>query len=150
MTADQPDDFSYELVERSLDSATKRAYWNLAMGLQQVDGLTPSAYLRKLADGHVAGKYTLADTAAMLRAYYAEKDSAPKMVGGALSASDGLGEKEADFVSQRIVELLAEQLFVFAPFMLARIHARLFDGLDAEVYHLENTRMLLFRRLNSF
>lgn len=51
MTADQPGDFSYELVERSLDSAAKRTYWDLAMGLQRVDGLVPSPFLRKLADG---------------------------------------------------------------------------------------------------
>lgn len=135
MTADMPDDFPYEPVERLLDSATKRAYWDLAMGLQQVDGLAPSPYLHELADGHVAGEYTLADTAAMLRAYYSEKDSASKEVGGASSASDESGEREADFVSQRIAELLVERPFVFAPSMLAQIHARLFSGLDEEVYH---------------
>lgn len=135
MTADQPDDFPYEPVERSLDSATKRAHWDLAMGLQQVDGLVPSPYLRKLADGNVAGEYTLADTAAMLRAYYSEKDSASAALGGSSSACDETGEKEADFVSQRIAELLAARPFVFAPSMLTQIHARLFRGLDEKVYH---------------
>lgn len=135
MTADRPDDFPYERVERSLDSATKRDYWDLAMGLQRVDGLVPSPYLRKLADGHVVGEYTLADTAAMLRAYYAQRDSASTAVGSAFSASDEAREKEADFVSQRIAELLVVRSFVFAPSMLAQIHARLFDGLDEGVYH---------------
>lgn len=135
MTADRPDDFPYEPVERSLDPSVKRAYWDFAMGLQQVDGLIPSPYLRKLADGHVSGAYTLADTAAMLRAYYAKRDSSSTAVGGASSAPGESGEREADFVSQRIAELLVARSFVFAPAMLVLIHSRLFGGLDEGVYH---------------
>ena len=44
------------------------------------------------------------------------------------------GEREADFVSQRIVELLSGQSFSLVPDMLLFIHRSLFADLDADVY----------------
>ncbi|MDO4290229.1 MAG: Fic family protein [Eggerthellaceae bacterium] len=136
MTADNVNDFPYEPAERALDPATRRAYWDVAMGLQDVDGLHPSAYLRQLADEHVAGVRSLDETGAMLRAYYAERDAAGEDPGarrGVPAAGDG-GEREADFVSQRIAEVLARQAFALIPATLKQIHAHLFGALDAQAY----------------
>lgn len=149
MTADNTNDFPYEPAERALDPATKRAYWDVAMGLQDVDGLQPSAYLRQLANEHVAGVRSLDETGAMLRAYYAERDAAGAVSEagrGAQLAGDGEhdersagnggigGEKEADFVSQRIAEVLARQAFALVPATLRQIHAHLFGALDEQTY----------------
>lgn len=142
MTADNANDFAYEPVDGHLSSAVKRAYWDAAMGLQAVDGLRPSSYLRQLADDNVNDVRSLDETRALLRVYYQERgvlrggscasaslDEAPS---GAEHAA--AGEVEADFVSQRIVELLAGQAFSLIPDMLTKIHEHLFSDLDAALY----------------
>lgn len=101
MTADAPNDYPYESASNATDAAMRRAYWDVAMGLQKVDGLEPSPYLRQLADEHVQGEHSLDVTRDMLHAYYRERK------GTAEGASGTVAHEEADMVSQRIVELLA-------------------------------------------
>ncbi|WP_232050805.1 hypothetical protein [Arabiibacter massiliensis] len=55
MTAERPDDFPYEAKREPSDPAVREGYWRVAMGLQEVDGLKPSPYLRKLAREHAEG-----------------------------------------------------------------------------------------------
>lgn len=125
MTADNPADFPYRLVEEQGDNATRKRYWATAIGLQRVDGLEPSHYLRSLADKNVSGELSLQETAACIKAYHrqaSEKGDKQRNV------------READLVSQRIVELLTSKAFLFAPEMLSTIHAALFRDLDPETY----------------
>lgn len=130
MTADNAHDFAYELADRSLSPETRRLYWDVAMGLQEVDGLHPSQYLRKLAEEHVSNVRSLEETGTLIRAYYQERGEDNR----ARSASCGHGEREADLVSQRIVEMLADRAFALVPDILPYIHERLFSDLDPEVY----------------
>ena len=45
----------------------REGYWRVAMGLQEVDGLKPSPYLRDLAREHVSGVRGLDETGAAIR-----------------------------------------------------------------------------------
>lgn len=122
MTACDRDDFPYEPADtrRGL-----RAAWDIAMGLQQVDGLRPSEYLKEVAAENVSGAITLDEAGIALRVYYKERDS---------SAPSRSSEREADFVSHRITELLSARGFMLAPAMLGRVHRYLFQDLDDSVY----------------
>lgn len=134
MTADNANDFAYEPIVRTLSPGVKRAYWDVAMGLQAVDGLRPSDYLRVLAEEHVEEVRSLEETGALLRLHYQQRGQHDD--GETLGEAERtlLAEREADFVSHRIVELLSDQAFALAPGVLSLIHRRLFADLDEGTY----------------
>lgn len=121
MTADSFDNFEYEKASEHTSEAARRHYWAVAIGLQDVDGLTVSPYLREVSNAYVEGDATLPETGQLIRQHHA----------------NGADRKhaEADLVSQRIAELLASGAFCLAPEMLTTIHRHLFQDLDPEVYH---------------
>lgn len=101
----------------------KARNWDIAIGLQRVDGLTPSRYLYQVARDNIEGKITHADVAKSLHKYYQTDD-------GRTEAPDTM---EADQVSNRIAELLGNPSFTFAPTTLLSIHEYLFrDSLPTE------------------
>ena len=120
------------MIEKTdaLSPAEKRDNWYVSFGLQAVDGLKPSKYLVGLAEDHIAGDKTYAQVAASVEEYYSGEKS------GANAGNEGNAgnEKEADFVSLRIQELLSEKAFTFSPVALKGIHKRLFTGiLDPDI-----------------
>ena len=99
----------------------KAAAWQTAIGLQDVDGLKPSAYLIEAAKKHIEGDITIDDVKQMLDTYYQSKTARTEV--------ESERTEEADKVSARIEELLTEKSFSFTPEYLARIHRHLFQGL---------------------
>lgn len=144
MTADCPDDFPYKRVSRKVDAGDCRACWDVAMGLQRVDGLSVSDYLRSLADGNVSGEFDLDAARRMLRTYYSQRKGETTAdavascnqaaVDSGVDSGFDLRAEEADLVSVRIVELLQENAFAFTPGMLSAIHERLFQEIDDDAY----------------
>lgn len=120
MSADSLDNFDYESAAAHTSEASRRHYWAVAIGLQDVDGLSVSPFLREAASNYIAGKETLSETGALVRSYHS---------GGANPDT-----AEADLVSQRIAELLARGAFCLAPEMLGQIHRHLFQDLDPAIY----------------
>ena len=94
-------------------------YWKTAIGLQKVDGLTPSDYLIQTAKANIEGKISFAEAQRLITEYYIRKPA----------GVDEDRTEEADKVSLRITELLSEKTFTFSPIELLYIHRRLFDGL---------------------
>ena len=99
----------------------KAAAWQVAIGLRDVDGLKPSAYLVDTAKRHIEGDITLDQVKGLLDTYYKSKQ-------GRQSAEEER-MKEADMVSARITELLQENAFSFTPAEYQRIHRKLFAGI---------------------
>ena len=99
----------------------KAAAWQTAIGLQDVDGLKPSAYLIEAAKKHIEGDITIDDVKQMLDTYYQSKTARTEV--------ESERTEEADKVSARSEELLTEKSFSFTPEYLARIHRHLFQGL---------------------
>ena len=135
MTADNPDDFPYVPVHEPADPAVRAGYWRTAMGLQEVDGLHPSAYAKQLVREHVEGMRGIEETGELLRLYYRERRAEEAPRSDAAAPSSCAAEREADLVSQRIVEVLSRNAFAFSPFMLSDLHRQLFGDLDAALYH---------------
>lgn len=99
----------------------EKAYaWKTAIGLQKVDGLTPSEYLIKTAQRNIEGEITLAESRQLVSDYHKAK----KLAGGGVVDRSA----EADLVSQHIAEVLSEDSFTFSPEGLVSIHRRLFEG----------------------
>lgn len=99
----------------------ERAYaWKTAIGLQKVDGLTPTDYLIETARRNIEGEISLAESRELVTGYHRAKQKA----GGEPDDRSA----EADIVSQHIAEVLAETSFTFSPAELVSIHRRLFEG----------------------
>lgn len=111
-----------EYIRQGEPSRAERAQaWRTAIGLQDVDGLKPSAYLIDTAREHIEGEITLQDVRQRIESYYESRT--------ARETTDDERTKEADTVSYRITELLAEQTFSMSPAELIRIHRYLFTGI---------------------
>ena len=95
--------------------------WKVAIGLQQVDGLTPSEYLLDTAKRHIEGDISIGEAKMLIDSYY-------KSAAGRKEVENDRSE-EADKVSARITEILAEKTFSFTPAQLTSIHRRLFEGI---------------------
>ena len=95
--------------------------WKVAIGSQQVDGLTPSEYLLDTAKRHIEGDISIGEAKMLIDSYY-------KSAAGRKEVENDRTE-EADKVSARITEILAEKTFSFTPAQLTSIHRRLFEGI---------------------
>ena len=91
--------------------------WATAIGLQKVDGLTPSQFLFDTARDHIEGRITQNQARRRICNYYAARDEARR---------PDPEKEEADKVSERIVAVLNDGGFAFTPEYFISIHAKLF------------------------
>lgn len=113
------DPFKEYLILGEPDKREKGYAWHTAIGLQSVDGLSPSNYLIDTAIRNIEGDITLDDAQSLLDSYYAET---PKN-----NSADRT--EEADKVSVRIAKVLSEKAFSFTPNEYISIHRKLFSGI---------------------
>ena len=119
------------MSERELDSSindyietetpknyVKQLEWDMAIGLQEVDNLKPSKYLKKLLQENIAGEKTIYEVEKELKEYYVEKEK---------NNDINHNELECDLVSTRIVELLQEDNFELSVDYLKYVHKYLFQ-----------------------
>ena len=99
----------------------KTKAWETAIGLQEVDGLTPSKYLIETAKEHIEGSINIDEVKERINQYYEVLDSKKNL--------EKKESEEADKVSARITEILSEKTFNFSPAELLNIHKRLFNGI---------------------
>lgn len=97
----------------------KADIWQMAIGLQQVDQLQVSTYLKQTAAEHIEGHITADEVEKRIIAYYQTEEG----------RKEESGTDEADFVSARIVKLMNSKTFTFSPSHYASIHRALFSGI---------------------
>ncbi|GHT15477.1 cell filamentation protein Fic [Planctomycetales bacterium] len=114
-------DFDEYIRQGEPNKKEKSYVWQTAIGLQQVDGLKPSAYLIETAKQHIEGDITFAEVKSHIDSYY--KTLTRKQ------ATPDERTEEADKVSARIAEILSEKTFSFSPAEYLNIHKRLFTGI---------------------
>ena len=114
-----PGEFDEYLQQGDLQKRERAEVWGVAIGLQAVDGLTPSSYLVETAKRHIEGDISIDEVRNLIDSYYRTK-----------SGHDALGAntEEADKVSANITKLLIEKTFAFSPVGYAAVHRRVFDG----------------------
>lgn len=95
--------------------------WRTAIGLQQVDGLETSEYLKDVARQHIEGDISLKEVKSLIDTYYETEE--------VRNRKDADDKYEADKVSERIAELLSQKTFTFSPAQLVAIHRHLFQGI---------------------
>lgn len=117
-------DFDSYILQSEPSKQEKGKLWQIAIGLQQVDGLTPSKYLYETAKRNIDGEITIEKAKQLIDSYYETKDG---------KSGDEDDKEEADKVSVRIHQILAENTFSFTPDLLLSIHKRLFTGIFYKV-----------------
>ena len=88
-------DFDEYIRQGEPSQKEKAGYWQTAIGLQAVDGLTVSEYLQDTARRHIEGDITIDDARELVNQYYIKKT--------ARDANDE-DKEEADRVSSNIVK----------------------------------------------
>lgn len=110
-------DSYYQNIEEP-DKRQKYNNWSISKGLQQVDGLSTSPYLDKLASDNIEGRISSSDVTRLVNSYYEVKADRKEVD----------EYKEADIVSARINEILSSGGFTLSLEEYKSIHKRLFDG----------------------
>lgn len=112
----------FEAYERLAEphKRERASLWRTAIGLQDVDGLKVSDYLKEAAVKHIEGDITIDDVRQQLKSYYVNKTT---------HDNDDAEKEEADRVAANIAKLLSEQSFSFTALEFLNIHRHLFDGI---------------------
>lgn len=120
MSEDKKWQFEFEeyIRQGEPEQAEKSEAWQIAIGLQQVDGLKTSDYLLDTAKEHIEGKISIGEAQKRIQSYYEERADRKETENET---------KEADIVSSRITQLLGEKAFQFSPVEWMAIHRRLFE-----------------------
>ena len=91
--------FKKYLKEKDVSKYEKSYAWKTAIGLQKVDGLSPSDYLIKLANDNINNELDFEEAHRLINNYYVKKNECSERT------------QEADKVSVRIAEILSEKSF---------------------------------------
>lgn len=97
----------------------KASVWRTAIGLQDVDGLKVSDYLKQTAIKHIEGDISIDEVREQLRTYYISKTTHDE---------DDAAKEEADRVAANIAKLLGEKSFSLTALEMLNIHRHLFEG----------------------
>ena len=117
-------EITYDKVEDEKNPKIKELYWNIAFGLQDVDGLKPSKYMIDLSQEHINGKKTYKQVQEEITSYYKKNQN-----------DHDDNEEEADEVATAMYEILNNKCFRFDYLTLKNYHQRLFCNLDKKIYN---------------
>ena len=109
-----------EYIRQGEPAQTEKAgYWQTAIGLQAVDGLTVSNYLQDTARRHIEGEITIDEARELVNQYYVTKS---------VHDTGNAEKEEADRVSANIVKVLSSPTFDFSAGGYQSVHRRIFEG----------------------
>lgn len=112
-------DFDEYIVASEPHKRERAEAWKVAIGLQAVDGLQVSEYLKQTARRHIEGEITIDEAKELVKQYYVSKTQ---------HDDDEEDKQEADRVSANIAKIINERAFTFNTTGLISIHRNLFSG----------------------
>ena len=112
-------DFDEYIVASEPHKRERAEAWKVAIGLQAVDGLKVSEYLKQTARRHIEGEITIDEARELVKQYYGSKTQ---------HDDDDDDKEEADRVSTNITKLINEPAFTFSAAGVISIHRSIFEG----------------------
>ena len=112
-------DFDEYIRQGEPDKKEKASVWQAAIGLQAVDGLQTSDYLKSTARKHIEGEIDIEEVRDLIKSYYQSKTQRD---------SDDDEKQEADKVSANIAKILSSQTLDFSAGGYISVHRRVFEG----------------------
>ncbi len=104
-----------EYIEIKSDKSDLESKWEMATGLQQVDNLTPSEYMKDLVKLNIKNEISLDELDNKLKKYYDD-----------FNDSYNRDEYECDFVSLRIMQMIQNNMFFLTINFYKYVHYFLF------------------------
>ena len=117
-------DFDEYIRQGEPDKAERAEEWKVAIGLQAVDGLTPSEYLQEAARRNIEGEITIDEVSQLLHQYYESKTA---------RIPDDDDTEECDKASANIKRILSSRTFAFNTNGYIATHRRIFEGIFKHV-----------------
>lgn len=111
-------DFDEYLRQGEPSKKEKADIWQTAIGLQAVDGLQTSEYLRDTACRHIEGEIDIDEVRELIKSYYQSKTR---------REPDDDDKQEADKVSANIAKILSYQALDFSAGGYISVHRRVFE-----------------------
>ena len=112
-------DFDEYIKQGEPDKREKATLWRTAIGLQAVDGLKTSEYLKETARKHIEGQIDIDQARELIKTYYQSKQS---------REPDDDQMQEADKVSANITKILSSASLDFSSQGILALHRRIFEG----------------------
>ena len=112
-------DFDEYIRQGEPDKREKATLWRTAIGLQAVDGLKTSEYLKETARKHIEGEIDIDQARELIKSYYQSKQS---------REPDDDQMQEADKVSANITKILSSASLDFSAQGIIALHRRIFEG----------------------
>lgn len=112
-------DFDEYIRQGEPDKREKATNWRTAIGLQAVDGLKTSEYLKETARRHIEGDIDIDEARELIKSYYQSKQS---------REPDDELMQEADKVSANITKILSSASLDFSSQGIFALHRRIFEG----------------------
>lgn len=112
-------DFDEYIRQGEPGKREKAEYWQTAIGLQAVDGLKTSDYLKETARKHIEGDIDIDQARELIKSYYQSKS---------VREPDDDEKQEADKVSANITKILSSETFDFSSNGIISLHRRIFEG----------------------
>ena len=112
-------DFDAYIRQGEPDKKEKASIWRTAIGLQAVDGLQTSKYLRETALKHIEGEIDIDEARQLIQTYYQSKTQHDV-------TDDDM--QEADKVSANITKILSSQTLDFSAKGYIALHRRIFES----------------------
>ena len=109
-------DFDEYIRQGEPEQQEKAGYWQTAIGLQAVDGLKTSDYLKETARKHIEGEIDIDQARELIKSYYQSKS---------VHEPDDDEKQEADKVSANITKILSSKTFDFSTNGLVSLHRRI-------------------------
>ena len=111
-------DFDEYLRQGEPGKKEKAGIWQTAIGLQAVDGLQTSEYLKDTACRHIEGEIDIDEVRELIKNYYQSKTR---------REPDDDDKQEADKVSANITKILSSQALDFSAGGYISVHRRVFE-----------------------
>ncbi len=109
-----------EYIRQGEPDKRERAYiWQTAIGLQAVDGLSTSEYLKKTAKRNIEGEISIDEVGRMIMSYYQSKTR---------REFDDDEKEEADHAAANIGKILSVRTLNFSTAGYISLHKRIFEG----------------------
>ena len=111
-------DFDEYIRQGEPSKKEKASNWQTAIGLQAVDGLQTSEYLKATACRHIEGEIDIDEARELIKTYYQSKS---------MREPDDDDKQEADKVSANITKILSSQTLDFSTGGYISVHRRVFE-----------------------
>ena len=113
------EEFDEYIRQGEPDKKEKAYIWQTAIGLQAVDGLSTSEYLKEAAKRNIEGEITVDEVGKLIRSYYQSKTQ---------REPDDDEKEEADHAAANISKILSARTLDFSTAGYVSLHRRIFEG----------------------